>query len=228
MIQLTWLELLFIFFSALVGGSLLFNFKFRGSSIDKRETENLEEELIDPAAKQRLRKYDLNETVFQVQGNYDDQIAELKKKIQDLEEQINLFKENKPENFTSKSDNNDLIADEENDQEEEPAELSEEDQYLQAKEEMELVLFKAQRQLTRYVKALQDQNNLSSAEASINNTENIFRSEFTKRAQVIDQLRHSFQKNPHTTFSLCQMKKRVLQEMEALSAAADNVEAIKI
>jgi hypothetical protein len=228
MIQLTWLELLFIFFSALVGGSLLFNFKFRGFSIDKRETENLEEELIDPAAKQRLRKYDLNETVFQVQGNSDDQIAELKKKVQDLEEQINLLKENKPENFTSKSDNNDLIADEENDQEEEPAELSEEDQYLQAKEEMELVLFKAQRQLTRYDKALQDQNNLSSAEASINNAENIFRTEFTKRAQVIDQLRHSFQKNPHTTFSLCQMKKRVLEEMEALSTAADNVEAIKI
>jgi len=228
MIQLTWLELLFIFFSALVGGSLLFSFKFRESSIDKRETVNLEEELIEPAAKERLRKYDLNETVSRIQGNYDDQIAELKKKVQELEEQINLLKENKAENFTSKSDYTNQIAAEENDQEEEPAELSEEDEYMQAREEMELVLFKAQRQLTRYEQVLQDQNNLLSADASINNTENIFRTEFRKRSQVIDQLRSSFQKNPHTTFSLCQMKKRVLEEMEALSAAADNVEAIKI
>ena len=227
MIQLTWLELLFIFFSALVGGSVLFSFKFRKPPFIESVSEAQDEVFIDAEAQRRLRQYDLNEEPVQVQTTFDNEFTELRNRIQHLEEQIKQLKAHRSEEYPLIIEDTPTLAEADNYQAEDK-EPSEEDQYLQAREEMELALFKAQRQLTRYEKILQDQSPLSSEEAVINQAENPFKTEFTKSAQVIEQLRVSFQKNPHTAFSLRQLKQRIDEEMETLSAAAEPLQPVKI
>ena len=190
---------------------------------------NADEELIGADVQRRLRAYDLEEQAVpsQQHGKVNDQYTQLSNQIRILEEQIRELKsasvdysaENKPELRLVPEDENDTVYPDSGN--------SEEDDYLQAKEELELALFKAKRQLSRYQTSLQDYSQNSSAEPNSTLHDEQFRTELEKTTQLIEQLYLSFQKNPHTSYSLEQMKQRVLKEMDMLADLAQKLHPVK-
>jgi hypothetical protein len=227
MIQFSWPELLLFLISALLFGAAFYSFLPAGNTPKKNEAENSDDDLIGAEAMQRLRNYDLGENTSQQYGNNEEGIKQLEKRVEKLEEQFNLSVDRKQHNQKAEeslfySD----ISESQNDHKD-SNESSEEDQYLQAREEMELALFKAKRQLTRYETILQEHKNFSSAETDSNQAENRLANELTQRAEIIEQLNLSFQKNPHTAFSLLQMQQRLREQMDALSLAEAELQQVK-
>jgi len=219
MIQFSWPELFLFLFSALVCGAVVYNFLSAGTTSGKIEAESTEEDFINEEAKQRLRNYDLDDNLPQQSGKNDDLIKQLEYRIEKLEDRLNHSDNQEKQKDNAKDEP--LYSDEYDlhNSSEDSNESDEEDQYLQAREEMELALFKAKRQLTRFQTILQEQKNLTSAETDKNQAENRLVNELTQREQIINQLNLSFQKNPHTIFSLKQMKQRLQEQTEALSLA---------
>ena len=217
MIQFSWPELLLFLFSALVCGAVVYSFLSAGTTSKKIEVDSTDEDLIGAEAMQRLRNYDFSDDASQQNGKNEDRMKQLEKRVEKLEEEFNLsinrgdHSQNAQENLSYAS------SSESKGQSEDSNESDEEDKYLQAREEMELALFKAKRQLTRFQTILQEQKNLTSAENESNQAENRLVNELTQRTQIIEQLNLSFQKNPHTLFSLMQMKQRLQEQTEALS-----------
>ncbi|MFO0414736.1 MAG: hypothetical protein ACK50E_03715 [Bacteroidota bacterium] len=224
MIQFSWPELLLFLFSALVCGAVVYNFLSVGTSSEKIEAESTEEDFISAEEKQRLRNYDLDENLPKLSGKNNDLIKQLENRIEKLEEQLRFPVNQELQNRETKDES--LYSDdyEKISSSEDIYESGEDDDYLQAREEMELALFKAKRQLTRFQKMLQEQKNLPNAEADNNQAETRLINELTQRAQVIEQLNLSFQNNPHTVFSLKQMKQRLQEQTEALSVAESELQ----
>jgi hypothetical protein len=229
MIQLSWLELVIFLFSAIVCGAVLYSFFIPEKNLVETAQTNADEELIGADVQRRLRAYDLEEqdVPSQQHGKVNDQYTQLSNQIRILEEQIRELKsasvdysaENKPELRLVSEDENDTVYPDSG--------SSEEDDYLQAKEELELALFKAKRQLSRYQTSLQDHSQNSSAEPNSTLHDEQFRTELEKTTQLIEQLYLSFQKNPHTSYSLLQMKQRVLKEMDMLADLAQKLHPVK-
>jgi hypothetical protein len=229
MIQLSWLELVIFLFSAIVCGAVLYSFFIPEKNLVETAQTNADEELIGADVQRRLRAYDLEEqdVPSQQHGKVNDQYTQLSNQIRILEEQIRELKsasvdysaENKPELRLVSEDENDTVYPDSG--------SSEEDDYLQAKEELELALFKAKRQLSRYQTSLQDHSQNSSAEPNSTLHDEQFRTELEKITQLIEQLYLSFQKNPHTSYSLLQMKQRVLKEMDMLADLAQKLHPVK-
>lgn len=229
MIQLSWLELVIFLFSAIVCGAVLYSFFIPEKNLVETAQTNADEELIGADVQRRLRAYDLEEqdVPSQQHGKVNDQYTQLSNQIRILEEQIRELKsasvdysaENKPELRLVSEDENDTVYPDSG--------SSEEDDYLQAKEELELALFKAKRQLSRYQTSLQDHSQNSSAEPNSTLHDEQFRTELEKATQLIEQLYLSFQKNPHTSYSLLQMKQRVLKEMDMLADLAQKLHPVK-
>lgn len=221
MIQLSFLELIIFLFSAIVCGAVLYGFLIPEKKLVETEQTNSDEELIGADIQRRLRAYDLEDqdVPSQQHGKVNDQFTQLSSQIRILEQQIQELKSASVEFTAEKKPEIRLVSEGENDAYPD-ADNSEEDDYLQAKEELELALFKAKRQLSRYQTSLQDQRQQSSEDPNLNLHDEQFSNDLEKTTQLIEQLYLSFQKNPHTSYSLEQMKQRVHKEMDMLAELA--------
>ena len=228
MIQLSLLELIIFLFSAFVCGAVLFSFFTPEKRSKKFSQSNLDEELIGEEARRRLRNYDLAENIGSANDHLKDQFIRLSNQVQSLETQIHELKAGSNKNTGEKKSGLQLVSEEaESDTDYPNEENADEDDFLQAKEELELALFKAKRQLSRYQTSLLDHSQLSPAEPNSIRHDEQFRNDLEKTTQLIEQLYLLFQKNSHTSYSLKQMKQRVQKEMDVLTESAQKTLPIK-
>jgi len=210
-------------------GAVIYSFLIPEKNLIETTETNADEDLIGADVQRRLRAYDLEEQAnqFQQNGKGNEQYTQLSNQIRILEEQIRELKSASVDYSAEKKPELQLESGDENDTDYPDSGNSEEDDYLQAKEELELALFKAKRQLSRYQSSLQEHSRNSSAEPNSTLHDEQFRTELEKTTQLIEQLYLSFQKNPHTSYSLEQMKQRVIKEMDLLAAAAQKIHPVK-
>ena len=204
MISFSFFELTLLILSALLIGSVLFHF-FIGEKRTSSEKEMLaEEELIDAAAKKRLQSYEETD-LFLPPSSSQHTLDQLAKRMDRLEQEWT----SRTESSSYSKNNASALSDEPAYSDESTPENSdsEEEAFFQAKEELELALYRAKKQW----KQIQE-SNYSDSPSYIQQQINAF-------GTKIEQFNQGLLSNHYSTQQMTEHKKEIENEVEVLLAS---------